>query len=36
VPAVNIGLQYAYGFGSLINGPNSKQSRLELAFRYSF
>lgn len=36
VPAVNIGLQYAYGLGSLINGPNSKQSRLELAFRYSF
>jgi hypothetical protein len=36
VPQVNIGLQYAYGLASLINGPNAKQSRLELAFRYSF
>ena len=36
VPQVNIGLQYGYGFASLMNGPNAKQSRLELAFRYSF
>jgi hypothetical protein len=36
VPQVNIGLQYLYGFGSLVNGPNAKQSRFELAFRYSF
>ena len=36
VPAVNIGFQYMYGLGSLINGPNAKQSRLELAFRYTF
>ncbi|HVO14045.1 MAG TPA: DcaP family trimeric outer membrane transporter [Alphaproteobacteria bacterium] len=36
VPAVNIGLQYLYTINSLINSPNAKQSRLELAFRYSF
>jgi len=36
VPAVNIGLQYEYMIASLMNGPNAKASRLELAFRYSF
>jgi hypothetical protein len=36
VPAVNIGLQYSYTLDSLMNGPNAKQSRLELAFRYNF
>jgi hypothetical protein len=36
VPRVNIGLQYGYGFAGLMNGPNAKQSRLELAFRYTF
>jgi hypothetical protein len=36
VPAVNIGLQYMYTIASINNGPNAKQSRLELAFRYSF
>lgn len=36
VPQVNIGLQYGYGLASLLNGSNAKQSRLELAFRYSF
>jgi hypothetical protein len=36
VPAVNIGLQYMYTLDSLINSPNAKQSRLELAFRYNF
>jgi hypothetical protein len=36
VPQVNIGLQYGYGFAGLLNGPNAKQSRLELAFRYTF
>ena len=36
VPAVNIGLQYIYTIASINNSPNAKQSRLELAFRYSF
>ena len=36
VPAVNIGLQYEYTIASINNSPNAKQSRLELAFRYSF
>jgi hypothetical protein len=36
VPAVNIGLQYMYTLDSLVNSPNAKQSRLELAFRYNF
>jgi hypothetical protein len=36
VPAVNIGLQYMYTIASINNGPNAKQSRLELAFRYNF
>ena len=36
VPAVNIGLQYEYTIASIFNRPNAKQSRLELAFRYSF
>lgn len=36
VPQVNIGLQYGYGFAGLINGPNAKQNRIELAFRYTF
>jgi hypothetical protein len=36
VPAVNIGLQYLYTIDALVNSPNAKQSRLELAFRYSF
>jgi hypothetical protein len=36
VPAVNIGLQYLYTIASINNSPNAKQSRLELAFRYSF
>ena len=36
VPAVNIGLQYMYTIASINNSPNAKQSRLELAFRYSF
>jgi hypothetical protein len=36
VPAVNIGLQYEYTFNGLMNGPNAKASRLEMAFRYNF
>ena len=36
VPAVNIGLQYTWTLASINNSPNAKQSRLELAFRYSF
>jgi Porin subfamily len=36
VPAVNIGLQYTYTIASINNGPNAKQSRLEMAFRYAF
>jgi hypothetical protein len=36
VPAVNIGLQYEYTIASILNSPNAKASRLEMAFRYSF
>lgn len=36
VPAVNIGLQYEYTLNSIVNGPNAKASRLEMAFRYAF